>query len=126
VNIPTELKYTNEHEWIQTEGNLATIGITDWAQSELGDIVFVELPNVGDTFSKGQPFGTIEAVKAVSEMFAPVTGTVVEINSALEDDPMFVNREPYGDGWIIKMELADQSELELLLDAVGYQSIIDG
>lgn len=126
MNIPTELKYTNEHEWIRTEGNIATIGITDWAQSELGDIVFVELPNVGDTFSKGQSFGTIEAVKAVSEMFAPVNGTVVETNSALEDDPMFVNREPYGEGWMIKVELADQSELELLLDAVGYQSIIDG
>ena len=124
MNIPTELKYTNEHEWIRTEGNTATIGITDWAQSELGDIVFVELPNVGDTISKGQPFGTIEAVKAVSEMFAPVTGTVVEINSALEDDPMIINREAYGEGWMIKVECADPSPLDKLMDGPAYDKMI--
>lgn len=126
MNIPPELKYTKEHEWIRTDGKVATIGITDWAQSELGDIVFVELPNVGDTVGKAQPFGTIEAVKAVSEMFAPLSGTVVEVNSALEDDPMAINRDAYGDGWMIKMELTDLSELEQLLDAGGYQSIIGG
>ena len=125
VNIPAELKYTNEHEWIRADGKVATIGITDWAQSELGDIVFVELPNVGDTISKGQPFGTIEAVKSVSELFAPVAGTVVQINSALEDDPMAINRDAYGDGWMIRLELSDPPELEQLLDAVGYQSIIN-
>lgn len=125
MNIPAELKYTNEHEWIRADGKVATIGITDWAQSELGDIVFVELPNVGDTISKGQPFGTIEAVKSVSELFAPVAGTVVQINSALEDDPMAINRDAYGDGWMIRLELSDPPELEQLLDAVGYQSIIN-
>lgn len=124
MTIPGELKYTKEHEWVRTDGKVATIGITDWAQSELGDIVFVELPNVGDTVGKAQPFGTIEAVKAVSEMFAPLSGTVVEVNSALEDDPMAINRDAYGDGWMIKMELTDLSELEQLLDAGGYQSII--
>jgi glycine cleavage system H protein len=126
VNIPTELKYTKEHEWVRIDGKVATIGITDWAQSELGDIVFIELPNVGDTVRKAQPFGTIEAVKAVSELFAPVSGKVVEINSALEDDPMAINRDAYGDGWMIKMELTDLSELEQLLDAGGYLSIING
>lgn len=126
MTIPGELKYTKEHEWVRTDGKVATIGITDWAQSELGDIVFVELPNVGDTVGKAQPFGTIEAVKAVSEMFAPLSGTVVEVNSALEDDPMAINRDAYGDGWMIKMELTDLSELEQLLDAGGYQSIIGG
>lgn len=126
MTIPGELKYTKEHEWVKIDGKVATIGITDWAQSELGDIVFVELPNVGDTVGKAQPFGTIEAVKAVSEMFAPLSGTVVEINSALEDDPMAINRDAYGDGWMIKMELTDLSELEQLLDAGGYQSIIGG
>ena len=126
MNIPAELKYTKEHEWVRTDGKVATIGITDWAQSELGDIVFVELPNVDDTVGKAQPFGTIEAVKAVSELIAPVSGKVVEINSALEDDPMAINRDAYGDGWMIKMELTDLSELEQLLDAGGYQSIIDG
>lgn len=126
MTIPGELKYTSEHEWIRVDGTVATIGITDWAQSELGDIVFIELPSVGDTVVKAQPFGTIEAVKAVSEMFAPVSGTVVETNSALEDDPMAINRDAYGDGWMIKMELTDLSELEQLLNAEGYQSIING
>jgi glycine cleavage system H protein len=124
VNIPAELKYTSEHEWIRTEDGVATIGITDWAQSELGDIVFVELPSVGDTVGKAQSFGTIEAVKAVSELFSPITGTVVEVNAGLEDDPMAINRDAYGDGWMIKIKLADPSELEQLLDAGGYQSII--
>lgn len=125
MTIPGDLKYTKEHEWIKIDGNVATIGITDWAQSELGDIVFMELPNVGDTVGKGQPFGTIEAVKAVSELFAPVSGKVVETNSALEDDPMAINRDAYGDGWMIKMELTDLSELEQMLDAEGYESIIN-
>lgn len=126
MTIPGELKYTKEHEWVKIDGKVATIGITDWAQSELGDIVFVELPSVGDKVDKAQPFGTIEAVKAVSEMFAPLSGTVVEINSALEDDPMAINRDAYGDGWMIKMELTDLSELEQLLGAGSYQSIING
>ena len=126
MTIPADLKYTKEHEWVRTDGNIATIGITDWAQSELGDIVFIELPDVGDTICKEQAFGTIEAVKAVSELFAPLAGKIIEINSALEDDPMAVNRDAYGDGWMIKVELSDPSELEQLLDATGYQSIING
>ncbi len=123
-NIPTELKYTKEHEWVRLDGTKATIGITDYAQGELGDIVFVELPGVGDEVAMMKPFGTIEAVKAVSDMFAPVTGRVVEVNSALDDDPMIINRDPYGEGWMLKIEISDQGEIEQLLDADGYKQII--
>lgn len=124
MNVPGELKYTKEHEWVKVDGNTAVIGITDYAQGELGDIVFIELPNVGETFEQMKPFGTIEAVKAVSDMFAPVGGKVIEVNSALDDDPMMINRDPYGDGWILKLELTDSSELEKLLDATAYQGLI--
>jgi glycine cleavage system H protein len=124
ANIPTELKYTKEHEWVKLDGTSATIGITDYAQGELGDIVFVELPAVGDEIAMMKPFGTIEAVKAVSDMFAPLTGKVVEVNSALDDDPMIINRDPYGEGWMMKIELSDQGELEQLLDADGYNQVI--
>ena len=123
-NIPTELKYTKEHEWVKLEGTTATIGITDYAQGELGDIVFVELPSVGEDVSMMKPFGTIEAVKAVSDMFAPLSGKVIEINAALEDDPMIINRDPYGEGWMLKIELSDQGEVEQLLDAAGYNQVI--
>jgi len=125
VNVPGDLKYTKEHEWVKVEGAVATIGITDWAQGELGDIVFVELPDVGAEVEQMGPFGTIEAVKAVSELFSPVSGTVTETNTALEDDPMVVNRDPYGDGWMIKIDLADASQLEQLLDASGYKTLTD-
>ncbi|MEW5994799.1 MAG: glycine cleavage system protein GcvH [Candidatus Zixiibacteriota bacterium] len=124
MNIPVELKYTKQHEWVRIEGNIATIGITDYAQGELGDIVYVELPGVGDSVTHKQPFGTIEAVKAVSELFSPVTGRVVEVNAALEDAPMVINSDPYGDGWMIKVELSDPAQLGQLLDAVGYRSEI--
>jgi glycine cleavage system H protein len=126
VNIPTELKYTKEHEWIKLDGTTATVGITDWAQGELGDIVFVELPEVGDKVERTKPFGTIEAVKAVSDLFAPLSGEVVEINAALEDDPMVVNRDAYGDGWMVRVECSDLAELDQLLDSAGYESIING
>ncbi len=126
MNIPTELKYTKEHEWIKLDGTTATVGITDWAQSELGDIVFVELPEVGDKIERTKPFGTIEAVKAVSDLFAPLSGEVVEINAALEDDPMVINRDAYGDGWMVRVECSDISELDQLLDSAGYESIING
>jgi glycine cleavage system H protein len=126
VNIPTELKYTKEHEWIKLDGTTATVGITDWAQGELGDIVFVELPEVGDKIERTKPFGTIEAVKAVSDLFAPLSGEVVEINAALEDDPMVVNRDAYGDGWMVRVECSDLAELDQLLDSAGYESIING
>ncbi len=125
MNIPSDLKYTKEHEWVALKGNIATVGITDYAQGELGDIVYVDLPGVGDTVTWMQPFGTIEAVKAVTDLFSPVTGTVVEVNAALDDDPMAINRDPYGDGWMIKVEISDSSQLEPLLDAVGYRSQVE-
>lgn len=125
MNVPAELKYTKEHEWVKVDGNVATVGITDWAQGELGDIVFVELPDIGAEISQMDAFGTIEAVKAVSELYAPLSGKVVEINSALDDDPMVINKDPYDGGWMIKVEIADSSQLEQLLDADGYKGIID-
>lgn len=125
MNVPSELKYTKEHEWVKVEAGVATIGITDWAQGELGDIVFVELPDVGAEIDKMETFGTIEAVKAVSELYLPVSGKIVEINGSLEDDPMVINRDPYGDGWMIKLEIADSSQIDDLLDAGGYQNLID-
>jgi len=125
VNVPSELKYTKEHEWVKVEAGVATIGITDWAQGELGDIVFVELSDVGAAIDKMETFGTIEAVKAVSELYLPVSGKIVEINGSLEDDPMVINRDPYGDGWMIKLEIADSSQIDELLDAGGYQKLID-
>lgn len=125
MNIPADLIYTNEHEWVSVEGKIATIGITDWAQSELGDIVFVELPNVGEEFEKGSSFGTIEAVKAVSDLYAPLSGKVVEINSNLDDEPMVINSDPYGDGWMIKFEMAHPEELNGMLDAAGYKEHIE-
>jgi len=125
VNVPAELKYTKEHEWVKVDGNTATVGITDWAQGELGDIVFVELPDVGEEIKQMDAFGTIEAVKAVSELYAPLSGKVVEVNSALDDDPMAINKDPYGDGWMIKVEVSDAQQLEQLLDAGGYKDIID-
>ena len=125
MNIPAELKYTEEHEWVKIESNIATLGITDYAQGELGDIVFVELPAVGDTIERTKEFGTIEAVKAVAEIYAPLTGKVTEINSALEDDPMVINSDPYGAGWIIKIEFSVPSETEKLINADDYKDLIN-
>ncbi len=124
MKVPSELRYTKEHEWVKVDGTIATIGITDFAQGELGDIVFVELPEVGSTVSQMGKFGTIEAVKAVSEMFSPVSGTVREINAALDADPMVVNRDPYGDGWMLKVEVTNKAEIEQLLDANGYKQLL--
>lgn len=126
MNVPADLKYTRDHEWVKVEGNLATVGITDWAQGELGDIVFVELPQVGDEVTQGDTFGTIEAVKAVSELYSPVTGKVVEINTALEDDPMIINRDAFDGGWMIKVEVSSVDELDSLLDSNGYRAQIEG
>lgn len=123
MNIPSELRYTKEHEWIRLEGNLATIGITDYAQGELGDIVFVELPQIGDEVTASDTFGTIEAVKAVSDLFTPVSGVVKEINSGLDDDPMVINRDPYGEGWMAKVEVSDPASVEQLLDADSYRAL---
>ena len=125
MNIPAQLRYTKEHEWIDVDNNIAIVGITDWAQSELGDVVFVELPNVGDSVILGEPFGTIEAVKAVSELFAPVTGKVVGINPEIESDPTVVNRSAFDQAWLIKIEIANAEELNGLLSAEQYAKLID-
>ncbi|MBX6394959.1 MAG: glycine cleavage system protein GcvH [Alicyclobacillaceae bacterium] len=122
--IPSDLKYSKEHEWVRVDGNRAVIGITDFAQSELGDIVFVELPSVGDEVRAGQTFGTVESVKTVSDLYAPVSGKVVEVNEALGDAPEKVNQDPYGEGWMIVVEMSDPGELDHLLDADGYQAHI--
>lgn len=126
MNIPDNLKYTKEHEWIKVEGNEATVGITEFAQKELGDIVFIEVETVGETLDKDEPFGTIEAVKTVSDMFMPVAGEITEFNEQLEANPEIVNKDPYGDGWIIKINLSDTSELDELLDADAYKELIEG
>lgn len=124
MNIPSELKYTKDHEWAKVDGDVITVGITDYAQGELGDVVFVELPEVGDTVKKDDSFGTIEAVKAVADLFCPVTGEVVEINEELENDPEIVNKEPYGSGWMVKIKIAESAELDDLMDAAAYEKHI--
>ncbi|MBD3332277.1 glycine cleavage system protein GcvH [candidate division GN15 bacterium] len=125
MDIPSDLKYTKEHEWVSLDGDIATIGITDYAQGELGDIVFVELPAVGESISQMDSFGTIEAVKAVSDLYAPISGEVTEVNEALEDDPLVINRDPYGDGWMVKVRVSDAGQVEQLLDDTGYREILD-
>lgn len=124
MNIPTNLKYTKEHEWIRVEGNNAVIGITDYAQGELGEIVFVEVETVGETLEEGTVFGTVEAVKTVSELFMPVSGVVEEVNPALEDAPELVNNDPYGEGWMIKITLADAAQVDQLMTAEEYATLI--
>lgn len=125
MNIPAELKYTREHEWVKDNGDgTATVGITDFAQSELGDIVFVELEPEGSEFDQDEVFGTVEAVKTVSELYAPLSGEIIEINEDLEDDPELVNNDPYGDGWMVKFKMADSSELDNLLSADDYKDVI--
>ena len=125
MNTPNELKYTKEHEWIRDNGDgTVTIGITDFAQSELGDIVFVELEDVDSEFAQDDTFGTVEAVKTVSDLFAPIDGVVTELNEALEDNPELVNDDPYGDGWMIKMKLSDPSQLDSLLSSDSYNELI--
>ncbi|MGY8943605.1 MAG: glycine cleavage system protein GcvH [Flavobacteriales bacterium] len=126
MNIPSELKYTKDHEWIQIEGTIATIGITDFAQGELGDIVYVDVDTLDDTIAEGEVFGSVEAVKTVSDLFMPLTGEVIEFNDALEDDPELVNSDPYNKGWMIKIEFTDNSQLEDLLDAAAYESLVKG
>ncbi len=122
---PSELKYTKEHEWVRVEGDTGTIGITDYAQDQLGDIVFVELPAVGAAINAAQKLGEIESVKAVSELFAPVSGEVTEANDGLADSPEAVNDDPYGDGWMVKMRLSDAGELDQLLSADEYEAFIE-
>ena len=124
MNVPEELKYTSDHEWVKVEGDLVTIGITDYAQGELGDVVFVELPETGTEISRGESFGTIEAVKAVADLFSPVSGEIVELNEALEDTPETVNQDPYDAGWMVKVKLSNSSELDELMDAATYEQQI--
>lgn len=124
MNVPANLKYTKEHEWIHIDGEIATIGITDFAQSELGDIVFVEIETVGETLSKDEVFGSVEAVKTVSDLFMPVSGEILEFNEALEGNPEDVNNDPYGQGWMIKVKVSDLAELNELLDASAYETLI--
>jgi glycine cleavage system H protein len=124
MNLPENLKYTKDHEWITIDGTAGTVGITDHAQGELGDVVFVELPAAGKAVKQGESFGTIEAVKAVSDLYAPVTGTITEINAALNVSPELVNKEPYGAGWMVKIKLSNPDEVKGLLDAKGYQELI--
>ncbi|MDR3117926.1 MAG: glycine cleavage system protein GcvH [Mediterranea sp.] len=125
MNIPQELKYTNEHEWIRLEGDVAYVGITDYAQEQLGDIVFVDIPSVGETLEAGEIFGTIEVVKTVSDLFIPVAGEVIEQNEALEENPELVNTDPYGQGWLIKIIPSSVEDLDDLLDADSYKAVIN-
>lgn len=124
MNIPEGLHYSKDHEWIRLEGETATVGITEFAQSELGDIVFVEIDTLGDTIESAEVFGTIEAVKTVSDLFMPVSGEIIEVNAKLEDDPELVNSDPYGDGWLVKIKVSDASELESLMNAAEYKDTI--
>ena len=125
MNIPNDLKYTKEHEWVRIDGDIITVGITDHAQSELGDIIFIEFPELNQLISKDEPFGTIEAVKTVADLFGPVTGKVLEINEALEDNPDLVNSDVYGEGWIVKITCTNDSELDDLLDSKKYKEMIN-
>lgn len=124
MNVPQNLLYTKDHEWIHIEGQTATVGITDFAQSELGDVVFVEIETAGETIQKGEPFGTIEAVKTVSDMFMPVSGEVTEVNPELENAPDLVNKDPYGKGWMIKIKISDPSESKNLLTPEKYKELL--
>lgn len=126
MEFPEELKYTEEHEWVSVDGDIATIGVTDFAQDQLGDVVFVELPEVGEDLQNGKPFGVVESVKAVSDVYAAVSGEVVEVNDALPDDPELINNSPYEEGWMLKVRLSDPSELDDLMDADAYQAFIEG
>lgn len=124
MNIPQELKYSKDHEWVRVEGDVAFVGITDFAQGQLGDIVFVDVPTVGETLSQHEVFGTIEAVKTVSDAFLPVGGEVLEFNEALDGDPALVNKDPYGEGWMVKVKLSNAADLDSLLSASEYEALI--
>lgn len=126
MNIPAELKYTKDHEWIKIEDNIATVGITDFAQGELGDIVYVDVDTLDDSVEEGEVFGSVEAVKTVSDLFMPLSGEIIEFNETLEDDPELVNSDPYNKGWMIKINISDSSQIETLLDAEAYQKLIEG
>lgn len=124
MNIPDGLKYTKEHEWIKVEGNTGTIGLTDYAQGELGDIIYVDVTTVGSDVAQGDTFGTVEAVKTVSDMYAPVSGKIAEFNSAVNDNPASVNQDPYGAGWLVKMEISNMGDLDSLLSPEEYKNLV--
>jgi glycine cleavage system H protein len=124
MTFPDNLRYSKEHEWVRVEGNIGVIGITDHAQNELGDIVYVDIPNASATIAAGDTFGTIEAVKTVADLFAPVSGTITEVHGALNDSPESVNTDPYGEGWIVKVELSNPAELDGLMDVVAYKALV--
>lgn len=124
MNIPVNLKYSNDHEWCRLEGDIATIGITDFAQSQLGDIVFIDIPTLDETVAAGEVFGSIEAVKTVSDAFLPMSGEVVEFNEAVDQDPALVNKDPYGEGWIVKIKVSNPEEYDSLLSAEDYEKLI--
>ena len=124
MNIPSELKYTKDHEWIRIDGDIATVGITDFAQGELGDIVYVEVETLDETIEKDEVFGTVEAVKTVSDLFLPLSGEIIELNELLEDEPEKVNTDPYGDGWMIKVKISDTSEIDSLMSEADYKELI--
>ena len=126
MNIPAELKYTKDHEWVKINGDIATVGITDFAQGELGDIVYVEVDTLDETLEREAIFGTVEAVKTVSDLFSPLSGEIIEFNESLEDEPEKVNSDPYGDGWMVKIKFSDASQLDDLLSDVAYKEIIGG
>ena len=126
MNIPEDLKYTKDHEWIRVEGETAIVGITDFAQGELGDIVYVEVETIDEDVTKDEVFGTVEAVKTVSDLFTPLSGTVMEFNEKLDDEPELVNSDPYGEGWMVKVQLSDLEEITDLLDAAAYKTLIGG
>jgi glycine cleavage system H protein len=124
MNVPANLKYTKDHEWVKLEGNIATVGVTDFAQSELGDIVYIEVETKGETLNHEEIFGSIEAVKTVSDLFMPISGEIIEVNEELDRNPEIVNTDPYGDGWMIKVAVSDASEMDQLLSAAEYEKLI--
>ncbi len=124
MNIPETLRYTKDHEWVRVEGNIATVGITDFAQHELGDIVYLDITSDGDTLAKEETFGTVEAVKTVSDLFMPVSGKVIEVNSELDGTPELINQDPYEKGWMIRIEMSDSSEVDSLMDAAAYNELV--
>lgn len=124
MNIPDDLRYTKDHEWVRIDGTTATIGVTDHAQEQLGDIVYVELPQVGEEFSRGDTFGVLESVKAVSDCYIPISGKITDANSVITESPEIVNEEPYGDGWMVKIEIADKTELNGLMDHAQYEAFV--
>ena len=126
MNIPADLKYTKDHEWVKVEGNMGTVGVTDYAQGELGDIIYVDVTSVGNDVAMGDTFGTIEAVKTVSDMYAPVSGKIAEFNSAVNDNPASVNQDPYGAGWLVKIEITNMGDLDSLLSPEDYKNLVGG